>query len=144
MSLIKAGQEPEFFASRMLTHHRARWSNLPGMSEAELAERHKYAYCSVRWRNYILMRVEPCDHAECASCQQVHLRCLPEGHPCPYTDNLDHYEKPRPGTWQLFDVEADLYQTKEISADHPGLVKQMSDFYEQWWDGIWNTEKETA
>jgi arylsulfatase A-like enzyme len=38
--------------------------------------------------------------------------------------------------WQLFDVIADPAQSKDIAADKPEIVKQMSAVYDQWWDSL--------
>jgi arylsulfatase A-like enzyme len=137
--LLESGSESDAggFQDRMMVHHRARWNDLPGQSQEELRERHKYAYCCVRWRHYLLMRVEPCDHPDCLNCQQIHTRCRPGGPPRLYTNNLDHYTAPAPGVWQLYDLEEDLFQERDIGSDHPEVVEAMSTHYERWWEGIW-------
>ena len=38
--------------------------------------------------------------------------------------------------WQLFDVIADPGQTKDIAAEKPDTVKQLSAAYEQWWASL--------
>ena len=122
---------------RMLVAHRSRWSKIPNLTEQEHIEQHKYSYCSVRWKNYILVRVDPCKHKECSTCQKVHKRCLPtyKGQR-PYSNNIDHYEAPD-RKWKLYDLSNDLYQRKDLSASKPEVVKKMSDYYEQWWKEVW-------
>jgi arylsulfatase len=38
--------------------------------------------------------------------------------------------------WQLFDVIADPGQSKNIAAEKPEIVKQLSAVYDQWWDSL--------
>jgi arylsulfatase len=38
--------------------------------------------------------------------------------------------------WQLFDVVADPAQAKDIAAEKPEIVKQLSAVYDQWWDSL--------
>jgi arylsulfatase len=35
--------------------------------------------------------------------------------------------------WQLFDLQADYGEKQDIAAEHPKIVKELSDHYEQWW-----------
>ena len=37
---------------------------------------------------------------------------------------------------ELYDIEADRAQQTDVSADHPGIVRQMRAHYEQWWNGL--------
>ena len=37
---------------------------------------------------------------------------------------------------ELYDVEADRAQTKDVAAANPGVVKAMRDYYEGWWGGL--------
>ena len=36
--------------------------------------------------------------------------------------------------WQLFDLPADPGQRKNVAAKHPGIVRELSAAYDQWWD----------
>ena len=38
--------------------------------------------------------------------------------------------------WQLYDMESDPGETKDIAADHPDIVKQLSDQYDAWFADI--------
>ena len=141
--LLQSGEDERTasFKRRMLVHHRARWSELPDVSSAEVIERHKYAYCCVRWNQYLLMRVEPCDDERCVTCHQVRTRCLPGGPSRPYTNNLEHYIAPRPGVWQLYDLDRDLFQNDDISLERPDVVEAMSTKFEDWWGGVWRSDR---
>ena len=37
---------------------------------------------------------------------------------------------------ELYDVDADRAQAKDLAADKPDVVKAMLDFYEEWWRGV--------
>ncbi len=53
-----------------------------------------------------------------------------------YTSNTDHYILTTPGEWELFDIESDPHQDKNIAEENPEIVKKMSDFYEKWWTKV--------
>lgn len=38
--------------------------------------------------------------------------------------------------WQLFDMEADPAQTRDVSAAQPEIAGRLADAYERWWSGI--------
>lgn len=122
---------------RMLVAHRARWSNVPGRTAAENIQDHKYSYCSVRWKHYMLLRVQPCKSIKCSTCQKIHKRCKKtDTHRRPYSNNIDHYMTPD-SKWKLYDLKADLFQSNDIAAEKPTIVQKMSSHYEQWWVESW-------
>lgn len=45
-------------------------------------------------------------------------------------------EAMRGASWQLFDVIADPAQSKNLAAEKPEIVKQLSGVYDQWWDSL--------
>ena len=112
--------------NRMQVHHIGRWTN------PKKWEDHKYAGCAVRWENYTLVRHEPCEDADCATCVTAYKRGIEKTRPL-YTSNLEHYVLAAPGKWELFDIKSDPHQDKNIATAHPRIVKKMSGFYEDWW-----------
>jgi arylsulfatase A-like enzyme len=38
--------------------------------------------------------------------------------------------------WELYDLQNDLAETKNIAADHAEIVEQMETAYDQWWDDV--------
>jgi hypothetical protein len=52
------------------------------------------------------------------------------------TNNLDHYAAPFPREWQLYDLENDLFQTRDLRGEHPDIMDAMSACYENWWREI--------
>jgi arylsulfatase A-like enzyme len=112
--------------NRMQVHHIGRWTN------PEKWEDHKYAGCSVRWGDYILVRHEPCEDTECGTCVTARRRGIEKTRPL-YTSNSEHYVLTAPGAWELFDIKSDPHQDINIAAKYPQIVKKMGDFYEVWW-----------
>jgi arylsulfatase A-like enzyme len=122
---------------RMLVAHRARWSDVPGRTAAQNIQDHKYAYCCVRWKHYLLLRVQPCSSTKCSTCQKIHNRCKDSfAHRRPYTNNIKHYMAPE-NKWKLYDLKNDLFQTKDIADQQPAIVQKMAAHYEQWWMDSW-------
>lgn len=115
--------------NRMQVHHIGRWTN------PEKWEDHKYAGCSVRWGDYMLVRHEPCEDEDCRTCVTARRRGIEKTRPL-YTSNSEHYVLTTPGEWELFDIKSDPHQDKNIAAEHPQIVEKMSDFYENWWKKV--------
>jgi arylsulfatase len=38
--------------------------------------------------------------------------------------------------WQLFDLQADYGEKHDIAAEHPEIVKEMTKYYEKWWNEV--------
>lgn len=111
---------------RMQVHHIGRW-----YSPAVWAD-HKYAGCAVRWESYILVRNEPCYDENCGTCLTARRRGLDQ-QVAFYTCNNEHYALTRPGEWELFDIETDPYQKKNIAEQYPEIANKMSVHYGKWW-----------
>lgn len=129
--------ELAMFEDRMLTAHRSRWSNTKGRTAKQLIEEHKYSYCCVRWKHYILVRAEHCPDKSCHTCSKALNRSKPNAKGRMYTTNGEHYITLEEGKWKLYDLKKDLFQNKDISNSKPELTKRMADHYEQWWKEAW-------
>lgn len=127
----------KLYDERMLVYHRARWTESPEMSKRENAEAHKYSYCSVRWKHYIVVRAQPCSNKNCLTCNKMKTRCIPGNSSRIYTNNIEHYIVPD-GKYKLYNLKADLFQNNDISGHNPELTGKMASFYERWWDEVWS------
>ncbi|WP_175454810.1 sulfatase-like hydrolase/transferase [Lutibacter oricola] len=115
---------------RMQVHHVGRWKD-PATWSA-----HKYANACVRWKQYTLVRIEPCRDSNCKTCRMIWER--EDGRPMLYTSNKEHHRMTEPGQWELFDLESDPYQSKNIVNKNQDIVKEMSEHYETWWKKVEN------
>ncbi|WP_111708219.1 sulfatase-like hydrolase/transferase [Lutibacter citreus] len=115
---------------RMQVHHVGRWQDPTKWKS------HKYANACVRWKQYTLVRIEPCHDPNCKTCRMIWER--EEGRPMLYTSNKEHHRMTKPGQWELFDIETDSYQSKNIANKHPDIVVKMSEHYESWWKKVEN------
>ena len=111
---------------RMQIHHLGRWAIPESWAD------HKYASCAVRWKNYTLVRNEPCRDENCGTCFHALARGMDQRRAL-YTCNNEHYALTTPGKWELFDIESDPYQENNIAKKDPEIVKKMSDHYNKWW-----------
>jgi len=112
---------------RMLVHHRGRWDI------EEEYDNHKYAHCTIRWKNYHLTRTKLCENPKCKNCRS----CIEKTQgKALYSKNGENYKLTLGGEWCLYDIEKDLFQAHDIAKNHPDIVKKMSDFYESWWDAV--------
>ena len=130
-SLLPVLKDPSalYNKERMQITHIGRW-NSPDDWES-----HKYAGCSVRWESYTLVRHEPCADPGCGTCLTARERGLDKKRPL-YTGNSDHYILTTPGEWALFDIQSDPHQDNNIAKEHPQVVKEMSEFYNAWWEKV--------
>ena len=112
---------------RMQVHHRGRWA------DPAVWARHKYTHCLVRWKNYQLVRVEPCDVGKC--CHIIINRGTQKRRPY-YTGNFEHYQLTKPGQWELYNIIDDPHQDRDIAAENPEVVQRMVNFYENWWEDV--------
>ncbi|MEN8117713.1 MAG: sulfatase-like hydrolase/transferase [Bacteroidota bacterium] len=115
--------------NRMQVHHVGRWDIPENWAD------HKYAYCSVRWKQYTLVRIEPCNDKNCKTCFRALNRPIGK-YKLMYSNNIEHFPLTTPGQWELFDIEADPFQETNIAAKKPDIVKKMSDFYDVWWEKV--------
>ncbi|MGM0573603.1 MAG: arylsulfatase [Bacteroidota bacterium] len=111
---------------RMQIHHLGRWYIPENWAD------HKYAGCAVRWKNYILVRNEPCNDINCSTCFHALARGRNQRKAL-YTCKNEHYALTAPGEWELYNIESDPFQEHNIAAENPEIVKKMSDYYEKWW-----------
>jgi arylsulfatase A-like enzyme len=115
--------------NRMQVHHIGRWDIPENWAD------HKYSNSCVRWGNYTLVRIEPCEDKKCITCSRVRIRGLQKLN-LGYTNNFYNCTLTAPGKWELYDLEVDPFQAKNIAAENSDIVKKMSDFYEQWWKKV--------
>jgi arylsulfatase A-like enzyme len=106
---------------RIQIHHRGRWDDLNAWPD------HKYAHCAVQWGTYTLVRTEPCKDPECNNCHKV----LSRGR-----SGNANYRLTTPGQWELYDIQSDPHQDKNIAAESPEIVKRLSEYYENWWTTV--------
>lgn len=116
--------------NRMQVHHVGRWHNPKTWAD------HKYANSCVRWQNYTLVRIDPCENDKCGICFAIRNR-IPRGtYKLSYTNNPEHHAIPASGRWSLYDIDADPFQKTNIADKHPEIVKRMADHYEAWWKKV--------
>ncbi len=113
---------------RMQITHIGRWES------PEIWSDHKYAGCSVRWKNYTLVRHEPCNNKQCRTCKTARRRA--NGARPLYTGNSEHYILTSPGEWELYNIDIDPHQDHNIAKTHPEIVAKMSAFYDHWWTRV--------
>jgi arylsulfatase len=41
-----------------------------------------------------------------------------------------------PENWELYDLQSDPGEAKNVAAQHPGVVRDFSAAYDRWWAGI--------
>lgn len=100
--------------NRMQVHHVGRWPN------PKTWPRQKYAECSVTWKHYALVRMDKRDPGKAYTSE-------PEIH---------HKLTDKARVWELYDLEADPFQKDNIAGNHPEIVKQMADHYDNWWKKV--------
>jgi arylsulfatase A-like enzyme len=122
-SLLPLLEDPEaqLAKDRIQIHHRGRWDDLTTWPA------HKYGHCAVRWGAYTLVKTEPCKDPDCNNCNKV----LSRG-----KSGNENYRLTTPGQWELFDIRSDPHQDKNIAAEHPDIVKRLSEYYEKWWTQV--------
>jgi arylsulfatase len=91
---------------RMLFTHVGRWPT--GEAAAN-----KYSNCSVRWRNYHLVRTRPL-----ANPKQKNKTTAPDS------------------GWQLFDLTKDFGEKENVAAVHPDVLAKMNEAYDRWWESV--------
>ncbi|HUU10495.1 MAG TPA: arylsulfatase, partial [Phycisphaerae bacterium] len=40
------------------------------------------------------------------------------------------------GKWELYDLQEDPGEKKDVAAQHPEVIKEMSAAYDKWWDEV--------
>lgn len=97
---------------RMLFTHVGRWPT-------GQAQEHKYSNCSVRWRNYHMVRTRAVAAAKQANKKQV--------------------KQSQPGGdsgWQLYDLQNDFGEQQNVAAQQPDIVAKLNEAYDRWWSGV--------
>ena len=97
--------------------------------------------CGVRWGKYHLVREYPCADPDCADGSPLyicgaHARYLKDpDRPGHYAARI-HYEHTERDRWSLFDLSNDLFESNDIAAAHPELVKRLDAAFEKWWGAL--------
>ncbi len=117
---------------RMQVHHRGRWNKPANW------QRHKYTYCCVRWKNFQLVRIETCDHANCTTCKKIRQRTIGRNGAVRtyYSRNIKHARMTKRGEWELYDFTNDPFQEHNLADEKPEIVKKMTSHYEGWWKDV--------
>lgn len=115
--------------SRMQVHHVGRWDIPENWAD------HKYAGATVRWNNYTLVRIDPCEDENCNTCVMARIRGT-EKTRFWYSNNPDHYALTSPGQWELFNLQSDPFQENNIARENPEIVQKMRNYYENWWSRV--------
>jgi len=99
---------------------------------------HKYALCSVRWRQYQLVRNEPCADPQCRGECRIFRRTEAGATKVAYSASKGqfHYAWTPRGQWALYDTHKDPAQEKDLAAKQPEIVEAMARAYDQWWDEV--------
>jgi arylsulfatase A-like enzyme len=133
---LLAGKSDTWFDDRIVFQHVARWPS--GMAAA-----HRDVMGGVRWRDYLLVRHQPCDDPDGAckhdsSNQCNGLRRVTAGvtkHT--YTNNAQFHWGLTPGKdWALYDVNKDPACMSNLSVEKPDILTRLHAAYEQWWDDM--------
>jgi arylsulfatase len=125
LPLLNGG--PDRLPDRMLISHVGRWPN--GEAAA-----HKYAFCSVHWNGYQLVRSETCGQPACQGECRVFRKVTEGATQTIYTKNAGfHYAVNPRQTWSLYDTGQDPAQEHDLAAARPELVRRMAAAYERWW-----------
>jgi hypothetical protein len=116
----------------MVISHMGRWPDGEGEVEA-----HKYAFCSVHWNNYLLVRSQTCGRDDCRGECRVFQRVMDGSTSTAYSKNAPfHYTVNPQRLWGLYDVLEDPDQRNDLASKFPEIVIKMSGVYEKWWTEV--------
>ncbi len=133
-------KETEKLPDRMIISHLGRWPDGKGQVEA-----HKYAFCSVHWGNYLLVRSHTCGRDDCKGACQLYQKVINGRKQAGYSKNADfHYAVNQQPDWALFDVSQDSDQNEDLVLKYPKIVDEMSGAYEKWWKEVFPHIHRTA
>lgn len=125
-------EETDEISQRMVISHMGRWPDGPGEVDA-----HKYAFCSVRWSNYFLVRSETCGNDDCRGECRVFQKVMDGSTSSGYSKKADfHYAVNSQRSWELYDVQVDPIQNNNLADRFPEIVEKMSLGYEKWWQEV--------
>jgi arylsulfatase A-like enzyme len=115
---------------RFIFIHQGRWPTGE-------AKRHKYAQCSVRYKQYCLVRNDVCDYPGCKGECRVFRKAMSGATQVAYSQSKGrfHYAV-TDGNWMLFDVSNNPQQDCDISTHHPEIVELMEKAYDKWWGSM--------
>jgi len=135
MPLLENEDPIDWHNDRLLFQHVARWP-------AGMALAHKHAMCAVRQGHYLLLRSRPCENnpaclkqlSQCTFLRKVEAGATSET----YTDGNAqfHWGVSAKGRWALYDTKNDPACQVDLYFDEPGLVEELSDAYDLWWDEV--------
>jgi len=125
--------ETRTLSDRMVITHLGRWPDGPGEVKA-----HKYAFCSVHWNNYLLVKSQTCGRNDCRGECRVFQRVIEGSTISGYSKNAGfHYAVDPQHKWALFDVYSDPAQCNDLALRFPEIVFKMSEAYEKWWTEVY-------
>lgn len=127
-SLVPQLTTGDALPDRMIFTHQGRWPTGE-------AARHKYAQCSVRWKQYHLVRNDVCDDPECKGECRVFRKAMRGATQVAYSASKGqfHYEVTE-GHWRLFDTQNDPAQENDLADNLPEVVEKMTAEYDEWWE----------
>lgn len=127
ISLVPQLTEHAQLPERMVFTHQGRWPTGE-------AARHKYAQCSVRWKQYDLVRNDVCDDPACKGECRVFRKAMGGATQVAYSETKGQYHYAvTDGQWRLFDTRHDPGQEKNLASEYPQIVQRMSAAYDEWW-----------
>ena len=122
-------EEVKTLPDRMVISHMGRWPDGEGEAEA-----HKYALCSVHWKNFLLVRSQTCGRDDCRGECRNFQRVMDGTTSAGYSKKADfHYAVNSQRKWALYDVHEDAAQRDDLASEFPEIVHKMSGAYEKWW-----------
>ncbi|MCP4309666.1 MAG: arylsulfatase [Bacteroidetes bacterium] len=117
---------------RMIISHLGRWPDGGGEVAA-----HKYAFCSVHWNHYILVRSQTCGREDCRGECRIFQKVIDGSTSAGYSKKADfHYAVNSQRKWALYDVDDDSAQEDDLATEFPEIVYNMSEAYEKWWTEV--------
>lgn len=117
---------------RMIVTHLGRWPDGEGEVKA-----HKYASCSVHWKNYLLVKSQTCGNDNCRGECRIFQRVIDGSTKTGYSQKADfHYAVNHDRTWALYNINSDPAQEHNLAAKYPGVADNMAKAYENWWKKV--------
>ncbi len=132
VSLINHLQDHDNESSneRILFSHQGRWPTGE-------ARRHKYAQCSVRYKDYQLVRNDVCDDPDCKGECRIFRKAMTGANAVAYSQrNAQFHYAVTSGNWKLFDIKKDPGEYKDLLQELPHIVHKMKKAYDDWWDSL--------
>jgi len=125
-------EDKKLWPDRLVISHKGRWPDGEGEVEA-----HKYAFCSVHWNNYLLVRSQTCGRDDCRGECRIFQKVIDGSTATAYSKKADfHYAVNQQCEWALYDVVEDPAQNINLASEFPEKVDNMSGAYEEWWTEV--------